>query len=135
MAILIWPWRRSLWSNPTTPKDSQPMISYRLVYHPKPVGPIISELSALLGFAILVSPWRRSPRSNLTEPEDSRPMISYRLVYHPKPVGPIISELYSTFKFGYPRLTLKEGSQVQIWPHQKIPSPWFAISWFQIPNL
>ena len=31
-------------SNPTTPKDSQPMISYMLVYHPKPLGPIISEL-------------------------------------------------------------------------------------------
>ena len=31
-------------SNLTTPKDSQPMICYRLVYHPKPLGPIISEL-------------------------------------------------------------------------------------------
>ena len=31
-------------SNPTTPEDSQPMISYVLVYHPKPVGPILSEL-------------------------------------------------------------------------------------------
>ena len=27
-----------------TPQDSQPMISYRLVYDPKPLGPIISEL-------------------------------------------------------------------------------------------
>ena len=26
------------------PQDSQPMISYALVYHPKPLGPIISEL-------------------------------------------------------------------------------------------
>ena len=25
-------------------KTFQPMISYRLVYHPKPLGPIISEL-------------------------------------------------------------------------------------------
>ena len=31
-------------SNPTTPKDSQLMISCRLVYHPKILGPIISEL-------------------------------------------------------------------------------------------
>ena len=31
-------------SNPTTAIDSQPMISYRLVYHPKPLGSIISEL-------------------------------------------------------------------------------------------
>ena len=30
-------------SNPTTPEDSQPIISYMLVYHPKPLGPIISE--------------------------------------------------------------------------------------------
>ena len=28
----------------TTPEDSQPMISYRLVYHPKHLEPIISEL-------------------------------------------------------------------------------------------
>ena len=28
-------------SNLTTPKDSQPMISYRLASHPKPLGPII----------------------------------------------------------------------------------------------
>ena len=31
-------------SNLTTPEDSQHMISYMLVYHPKPLGPIISEL-------------------------------------------------------------------------------------------
>ena len=31
-------------SNPTAALDSQPMISYSLVYHPKPLGPIISEL-------------------------------------------------------------------------------------------
>ena len=31
-------------SNLTTQKDSQPMISYRLVYHPKTLGPIIREI-------------------------------------------------------------------------------------------
>ena len=31
-------------SNLTTSEDSQPMISYRLVSHCKPLGPIISEL-------------------------------------------------------------------------------------------
>ena len=31
-------------SNPTTPEDSQLMISYRLVYHPKCLEPIIGEL-------------------------------------------------------------------------------------------
>ena len=41
-------------SNPTTPKDSQPMISYMLVYHPKTLGPTISELEALLSLASLV---------------------------------------------------------------------------------
>ena len=51
--------------------------------------------------------------SNVTTPEDSQPMISYKLVYHPKPVQPIISDLKSTFKLGYPRLTLKEGSKVK----------------------
>ena len=44
LAMLVWPWRRGPRSNRTTPKDSQPMISYMLVYHPKPLGPIISEL-------------------------------------------------------------------------------------------
>ena len=34
-------------SNATTPEDSQHMISYMLVYHRKPLGPIISELLAL----------------------------------------------------------------------------------------
>ena len=41
-------------SNLTTSKDSQPMISYKLVSHCKPLGQIISELSALLGLAILI---------------------------------------------------------------------------------
>ena len=31
-------------SNPTTPEDSQHMISYMLVYHPKHLGSIIREL-------------------------------------------------------------------------------------------
>ena len=31
-------------SNQTTPEDSQHMISYMLVYHPKALGPIINEL-------------------------------------------------------------------------------------------
>ena len=31
-------------SNLTTPEDSQPMIFCMLVYHPKPLGPIISDL-------------------------------------------------------------------------------------------
>ena len=30
-------------SYPTTPKDSQSMISYKLVFHPKSLGPIIRE--------------------------------------------------------------------------------------------
>ena len=40
-------------SNPTAPKGSQLMISYTLVYHPKPLGLIISELEALLTLPIL----------------------------------------------------------------------------------
>ena len=41
-------------SNLTTPEDSQPMISYRTVSYPKPLGPIISKLLAFLSLAILV---------------------------------------------------------------------------------
>ena len=41
-------------SNQTTPEASQPMTRYRLVYHPNPVGQIISELKGVLSLAILV---------------------------------------------------------------------------------
>ena len=43
-SLIIDPRRRGPRSIPSTPEDSQPMISYMLVYHPKPLGPIISEL-------------------------------------------------------------------------------------------
>ena len=92
LAVLLWPWRRGSRSNLTS-KDSQPMISYKLVSHYKPLGLIISNLQALFSLAVLVWPWRRGPRSNLTTSEDSQPMISYKLVSHCKPLGPIISEL------------------------------------------
>ena len=46
--------RRGPRSNPTTPEDSQSMVSYRLVYHPKPLGPTISKSKALLSLAMLV---------------------------------------------------------------------------------
>ena len=36
--------RRDPRTNLTTPKDSQPMISYRLVSHCKPLGPTIREI-------------------------------------------------------------------------------------------
>ena len=52
LAILVWPWRRCPRSNLTTSEDSQPMISYRLVSHCKPVGPIIREIKALLKSAM-----------------------------------------------------------------------------------
>ena len=37
-----------------TSEDSQPMISYKLDSYCKPLGPIISKLSALLSLAIVV---------------------------------------------------------------------------------
>ena len=61
-------------SNLTTSEDSQPMITSRLVVHPKTLGTIII---------------------NLTTSEDSRHMISNWLVSHPKHLGAIISELIS----------------------------------------
>ena len=47
-------------------------------------------------------------------------MISCMLVYHPKPLGTNNKRVISTFKFGYPRLTLKEGSKVKS-DHTKSP--------------
>ena len=40
-------------------------------------------------------------------------MISYMLVYHPKTLGSILRQVISTFQFGYPHVTLKEGSKVK----------------------
>ena len=45
---IVWPWRRGPRSNLKTTEDSQPMTSYKLVSYCKPLGPIISQLSALL---------------------------------------------------------------------------------------
>ena len=60
---------------------------------------------------ILNWPWRRGPRSNLTTPKESQAMTSYMFVYHPKPLRH--KRVISTFKFGYPRLTLKKRSKVK----------------------
>ena len=40
----------------------------------------------------------------------------------------------STFKFGYPRLTLKEGSKVKL-DHSRFPAHDFLYVLFTIPNL
>ena len=50
--------------------------------------------------------------SNLTTSEDSQPMISFKLVSHRKP-GINNKRVISTFKFGCPRLTFKEGLKVK----------------------
>ena len=86
------------------------MISYRLVSHCKPLGPIISELFALLSLSILTWPWRRGPRSNLTTPKDLQPMIFYRLVSHWKPLGPIISDLLALLSLA-----------ILVWPWRRGP--------------
>ena len=70
----------------------------------------VKFLHAYRGYMCII---RRGPRSNASTPKDSQSMITYRLVYHPKPLGPKISDLKATFKFGYPRLTLNEGSKVK----------------------
>ena len=62
---------------------------------------------------VTISIKTRGHSSNLTIPKDFQIIITYRLVYHPKPLGPIISDNINNFKFGYPHLTLKEGSEVK----------------------
>ena len=49
---------------------------------------------------------------NLTTSEYSQPIISYKLVSHGKP-RTNNKRVISTFKFGYPRLTLKKGLKVK----------------------
>ena len=90
----------------TIQKDSQPRISYRLVSHCKPLGPIISTFK----FGNPCWSWRRGPRSNLTTSENSQLMISYRLVSHCKPPGPIISELLALLSLS-----------ILVWPWRRGP--------------
>ena len=54
--------------------------------------------------------------SNLTTPEDSQSMISYKLCMTDNKQG------ISTFKFGYPRLTLKEVSKVKSDQTKRFPA-------------
>ena len=43
-------------SNLTTSEDSQPIISYKLISHPKTLGPIISYKHLILGLAFNPKP-------------------------------------------------------------------------------
>ena len=63
--------------------------------------------------AILVWPWRRGPRPNPTTPKDSQPMISYRVGLPSQTSTTNNKRVISSLKFGYPRLTLKEGPKVK----------------------
>ena len=118
----VWPWRRGPMSNLTTLGDSsQPMISYRLVSHCKPLRPIINALWAVLNLPIFdLWPWRIGTQGQIWPhikiPSQCFPMQTTRTKKN--------SELSALLKFGYPCLTLKEGPQGQISSHQKIPSPW-----------
>ena len=89
------------------------MISYRLVCHPKSLGPIISKLLALLSLAILIWPWRRGSKVK-SDHTNRFPAHDFLYVGLPSETSRTNNKwLISTLKFGYPRLTLKEGSKVK----------------------
>ena len=88
------------------------MIFYRLVYHPKPLGPIISKLSNFnFGY----------PHLTLKEGPKVKSDHTKRFLAHDFPYVALPSQtsrtnnkrVISTFKFGYPRLTLKKGPKVK----------------------
>ena len=103
------------------------MISYMLVYHPKPVGSIIklNELDFIFGyqkhdenfwslnFILLIT------RSYIFHCSKYKHDVN---IYH---LQNLIKEKYlviSTFKFGYPRLTLKEGPKVKSGHARRFPA-------------
>ena len=65
---------------------------------------------------------------NLTTSKDSQPMISYKLVSHCKLLGLINKRVTSTFKFGYPRLTLKGGPKVKSDHIKRFPAHDFLLA-------
>ena len=83
-------------SNLTTSKDSYHMISYRLVSHCKPLGPIISELEEDL--KVKSDHIRRFLAHDFAK-------ISFTL----QTSRTNNKRAISTYSFGYPRLTLEEG--------------------------
>ena len=99
-------------SNPTTPEDSQPMISYMLVYHPKPLGPIISEFKNFyLGYPHLTL--KEGPK---VKSDHTRRFPAHDFLYAGLPSQTSRTNnkrVISTFKFGCPSLTLKEGPKVK----------------------
>ena len=99
-------------SNPTTPEDSQQMISYMLVYHPKPLGPIISKLGTFtFGYSRLTL--KEEPK---VKSDHTRRFPAHDFLYAGLPSQTSRTNnkrVISTFKFGCPRLTLNEGSKVK----------------------
>ena len=61
-AILVSPRRKGPRSNLTTSKESQPMISYRLVSHCKCLGPIISDDTNNFKFGYLCFTSKEGPK-------------------------------------------------------------------------
>ena len=100
-------------SNPTTPKDSQPIISYMLVYHPKPVGPNNKRVISTFSFGYPRLTFKEGPN---VKSDNARRFPAHDFLYIglPSQTSRINNKrVISTFKFGYPRLTLKEGSKVK----------------------
>ena len=99
-------------SNPTTPEDSQPMISYMLVYHAKPLGPIISDISTFkFGCPHLTLKERPKVKSDHT-----RRFPAHDFLYVGLPSQTSKSnnkQVISIFMFGCPHLTSKEGPKVK----------------------
>ena len=99
-------------SNPTSPEDSQPMIFYMLVYHPKPLGPIIRVIGTFtFGYPRLTLKEGPKVKSDHTRRFPANDFLYAGLPSQTSRTNN--TRVISTFKFGCPRLTLKEGPKVK----------------------
>ena len=84
------------------------MISYMLVYRPKPLGPIISELLKLKSESDHTKRFPAHDSLHVGLPSQTSQSNNKRVI--------------STFKFGYPCLTLKEGPKVKSEHTKRFPA-------------
>ena len=121
-------------SNPTTPKDSQPMISY--VGLPSQTSRtnnkrVISTFK--FGYACLILKERPKVKSDHTRRFSDHDFLHVGLPFKTSRINN--KQVISTFKFDYTHLTLKERPKVKSDHTKRFPAHGFLHVGFTIPNL
>ena len=93
-----------------------------MVYHPKPLGPIISELQALFKFGYPCLTLKEGVQGQI-RPHKKIPSPWFLVACLPSQTCRTNNKrVLSNCKFGYPQLPLKEGSQVKSDHTKRIPA-------------